>query len=466
MKSASALADSTKAKAPLGLSAKGIAGGIAVHAAIAIALVMPAAQASANVVTDWDAKGVALASPGAAGEREMAIMHLAVFDAVNSIERRYHPYLTQAVAPMTASEEAAAAGAAAAVLTTLHPQAAADVKEALRSNVAAIADEDAKSEGIKLGEAIATEVLKARENDGSNAPDDYRPKTSPGVYVPTAAVMLGSTWPKMKPFALPDAAYFRPPPPVSLQSKEWAADYNEIKDYGAKVSAKRTTQQTENARFWLMVGPPAYHQLPRQLAIARRMSVIDSARFMALYSAALTDAYIAVFDAKYHYEFWRPVTAIRNGDVDGNPDTARDATWAPFDATPMHPEYPCAHCIESGAAIAVVEAVLGSADIPEVAITSLSAAGVTHRWTNLEAFGNEIAEARICAGFHYRFSTRVGTETGRKIGVYVVAHLLQPTDLAGAKSPDSAPNQDRSIPSAPASNSNHACCSDPPTHRP
>jgi hypothetical protein len=130
------------------------------------------------------------------------------------------------------------------------------------------------------------------------------------------------------------------------------------------------------------------------------MNVADSARFMALYSVALTDAYIAVFDAKYHYEFWRPVTAIRNGDIDDNPDTAPDPAWQPIDATPMHPEYPCAHCIESGAAVAVVEALLGSADIPEVALTSPTAPGVTHRWANMEAFADEIVEARICAGFH------------------------------------------------------------------
>ncbi len=398
---------------------------------MAAVLAMTPAQASANVVTDWDAKGAALAAPGSTGEREMAIMHLAVFDAVNSIERRYRPYLAQPAAPPTTSEEAAAAGAAAAVLTALHPQAAADIKATLASGLAAIADENAKSEGVKLGETAAAKILGARANDGANAADDYRPKTSPGAYVPTAAVMIGSTWPKMTPFVLPEASYFRPPPPVSLQSKEWAADYNEIKDYGAKASAKRSPQQTETARFWLMVGPPAYHPLARQLAIARRMSVIDSARFMALYSTALTDAYIAVFDAKYHYEFWRPVTAIRNGGLDGSPDTAPDPTWAPFDATPMHPEYPCAHCIESGAAAAVVEAVFGSADIPEVAMTSSTAPGVTHRWTNMEAFANEIAEARICAGFHYRFSTRVGAEMGRKIGAYVVGNILQPIDVTG-----------------------------------
>jgi hypothetical protein len=413
--------------------------------AAAAALFAPLAQASANVVTEWDARGVGLAAPGAAGEREMAIMHLAIFDAVNSVERRYRPYLAQAVESAKASEDAATAAAAAAVLTSLHAQASAEIKAALTESLNAVADEASRSEGVKLGETAAAKILDARAHDGSNAPDDYRPKTSRGVYVPTA-VMVGSTWPKMTPFALPEASYFRPPSPVSPQSKEWAADYNEIKDYGAKASVKRSPQQTEAARFWLMVAPQAYHPLARQVAIARQMNVIDSARFMALYSAALTDSYIAVFDAKYHYEFWRPVTAIRNGDIAGNPDTVPDPTWAPLDNTPMHPEYPCAHCIESGAAITVIEAVLGSADIPEVALTSPTAPGVTHRWTNLEAFANEIAEARICAGFHYRFSTRVGTDMGRKIGVYVVAHILQPADVAGAKSVGSI--GDREIPTS------------------
>lgn len=395
---------------------------------VAAALVTPAA---ANVITDWDAIGVPLAAAlvtPAAGEREMAIMHLAMFDAVNAIERRFRPYLVEADAPPTVSEDAAAATAAATVMAALHPQAVAEIKAALATSLAAVPDGDAKSGGVNLGEAVAAKTLAARANDGSNAADSYRPKTSPGVYVPTASVMVGSAWPKVTPFAIPEASFFRPPPPISLESKEWAADYNEIKDLGGKASAKRTPQQTETAKFWLMVGPPAYHPIARQIALARGMNVADSARFIALYSAALTDAYIAVFDAKYHYEFWRPVTAIRNGEIDGNPDTAPDPAWQPLDATPMHPEYPCAHCIESGAAVGVVETVLGSADIPEVTLTSSTAPGVTHRWTNIEAFADEIAEARICAGFHYRFSTRVGADMGRKIGAYVAANILQPID--------------------------------------
>ncbi len=163
------------------------------------------------------------------------------------------------------------------------------------------------------------------------------------------------------------------------------------------------------------------------------MSVIDSARFMALFAVALTDAYIAVFDAKYRYEFWRPITAIRNGDMDDNPATELQATWQPIDNTPMHPEYPCAHCIESGAAVAVIEALLGSADIPEVSMTSSTAPGVTHRWTNLAAFTDEVANARIWAGFHYRFSTRVGTDMGRKIGEYVVQNAMRPLPMTDSR---------------------------------
>lgn len=219
---------------------------------------------------------------------------------------------------------------------------------------------------------------------------------------------------------------FRPGPPISLESKEWATDINEIKDYGAKNSRKRTDQQTETARFWLMVGPQAYHPFIRQLVTAKQMSIGDSARFMALVTIGLNDAYIAVFDAKYHYNFWRPITAIRNGDLDANPDTDREATWQPFDNTPMHPEYPCAHCILSGAVAGVVKEIFGTEDIPEIAVTSPTAPGVTHRWTNTTAFAEEVANARIWDGFHYRFSTRVGTQMGLQIGEYVAKNVMQP----------------------------------------
>jgi len=233
-------------------------------------------------------------------------------------------------------------------------------------------------------------------------------------------------WPNVKPFAMTSPTQFRPQPPVPLAGDEWAADYNEIMSVGGKNSARRTPRQTEDAHFWLITGPASYYPIVRQLVAAKAMNVLDSARFMALASAAVADSFIAVFDAKYHYDFWRPITAIRNGDIDGNPTTELEATWQPIDNTPMHPEYPCAHCIQSGAATAVIAALLGTTDIPEIALTSLTAPGVAHRWTNLKAFTEEVANARIWAGFHYRFSTRVGTDMGRQIGEYVVKNVMQP----------------------------------------
>jgi hypothetical protein len=155
------------------------------------------------------------------------------------------------------------------------------------------------------------------------------------------------------------------------------------------------------------------------------MGVVESARFMALAGIAINDALIAVLDAKYHYHFWRPVTAIRNGDLDDNPATDREATWQPIADTPMHPEYPCAHCILSGSVAGVVKAVLGTDDIPEIAVTSPTAPGVTHRWTNMTALTDEVANARIWAGFHYRFSTRVGRSMGLEIGDYVAKTVMQ-----------------------------------------
>jgi hypothetical protein len=233
-------------------------------------------------------------------------------------------------------------------------------------------------------------------------------------------------WPNVRPFALTSPAQFRPEPPISLRSDRWAADYSEIKDYGGSASIKRSAQQTEIARFWFITGAQSLHPLARQLVIAMKMSPIDSARFMALVSIAAADAYIAVMDAKYLFEFWRPITAIRNGDNDDNPATERDASWQPLGATPLHPEYPCAHCIHSAAFAAVAEAVLGTADVPELAMTSSAAPGVTRRWTNLWAYADEVAASRIWAGFHYRFSNRAGQEMGRKIGQFVARNKLQP----------------------------------------
>jgi hypothetical protein len=395
-----------------------------------------AGPVSADVVTDWNEKAIAFVSKRSMlppqAERVMASVHVAMFDAINSIERRYQPYLLQLPTPKETSRQAAAAAAAGAVLAGLHPDAAEEIKAALTEYLVAVPAGADEAEGIKLGEAVAAKVLAARANDGAAAPDAYRPKTKPGVYVPTS-ITASSMWPNVTPFAMTSPAQFRPQPPIPLKGAEWAVDYNEIKSLGGKNSIKRTAQQTEDGRFWLMTGPVSYYPIVRQLVVAKKMDLVDSARFMALASTAVADTFIAVFDAKYHYDFWRPITAIRNGDIDDNPATELDATWQPLDNTPMHPEYPCAHCISSAAIATVVEAVLGSAEIPEITMTSPAAPGVTHRWSNIRAYADEVSLARIWAGFHFRFSTRVGQDMGRKIGEHVVKTILQPAKTADTR---------------------------------
>jgi PAP2 superfamily len=391
---------------------------------------------SADAITDWNEKAVALTTkhrllPPQA-ERVIASVHVAMFDAVNSIEPRYRPYLVTTTPRKGVSKEAAAAVAAGTVLAGLLPEETEALNTAMTSYLATIPEGAGKSEGITIGRDVAARIVAERKSDGSDAPDAYRPKTRPGVYVPTP-ITASSMWPKVKPFAMTSPSQFRPLPPIALKSEEWAADYNEIKSLGGKFASKRTPRQTEDGHFWLITGPVSYYPILRQLVAAKNMDLVDNARFMALASAAVADAFIAVFDAKYHYDFWRPITAIRNGDIDENPATELDLTWQPIDNTPMHPEYPCAHCISSAAVATVIESVLETADIPEVSMTSPTAPGVIHRWTNVWAYAEEVALARIYAGFHYRFSTRVGQNMGRDIGRYVVQGFMQKTTVADTR---------------------------------
>ena len=238
-------------------------------------------SASANVITDWDEKALVAVTPMASlgnpspymAQRMMAMVHVAMFDAVNSIEQRYRPYLVQLAADPSTSKEAAAAAAAAAVLATIDAKSAGEMKAALTTYLASIPNDPAKLNGVKLGEAVAAAVLEARANDGSDAPDAYRPRTTPGVYVPTA-ITISSMWPDMKPFVIANASQFRPKPPIPLEGVDWATDYNELKDYGGQISTKRTAQQTEIARFWLVGPPVAYHPFVRQLVIAKQMDVV------------------------------------------------------------------------------------------------------------------------------------------------------------------------------------------------
>jgi hypothetical protein len=395
---------------------------------LAVASTLAIAPVRADVITDWNQKtmpiviGYSLTAPA---YRDMAMIHLAMFGCVNAIDPRYQPYKTKLEVDPTASKEAAAAVAAARVLSKLHPDAAPKIDPELNQYLAQIPDGPAKSAGIALGEKVADGVWAMRANDGADAADSYRPKTTPGRYVPTASV-VGSMWGQVTPFAMSSPSQFRPGPPVALASREWATNYNEIKEIGAKNSTKRTALQTETGRLWLYTGPATFFPLAVQLSAAKGLNVSENARLFALLGMATADAMIAIFDAKYEYEFWRPITAIRNGDQDNNPDTERDATWEPLGPTPMHPEYPCAHCIVAGSAGTVMQAVFGTGTLPEFSLTTPTAPGVTHRWTRLEDYIAEPSNARVWSGIHYRFSTEVGTSMGRKIGEYTVENYLRP----------------------------------------
>jgi hypothetical protein len=216
------------------------------------------ATTHANVITDWDEKAVTVVTPMPpyVAQRVMGMVHAAMFDAVNSIERRYRPYLVQLPAAPGTSKEAAAAAAAAAILVTIDPKTANDTKAVLARYVASIADSEPKLDGVKLGEAVAAKVLETRANDGADAPDAYRPRTTPGVYVPTP-ITAASMWPNIKPFAMANGSQFRPGPPISLEGEEWATDYNELKDYGGRTarSGRRSRPRPPGSGSWSVRKP-------------------------------------------------------------------------------------------------------------------------------------------------------------------------------------------------------------------
>jgi hypothetical protein len=396
-----------------------------------MALIVVASPASADTIADWNARAVSIGAEKqlatSRSTRVLAMTHAAMFEAVNAIERRYKPYRLDLKGDTSASRDAAAAGAAHGVLVDLFPDEKAKLDQALQASLAAV-DSDAKAKGLELGKKAAAGIIALRANDGSAAQESYRPYTQPGVYVSTA-LPVESTSGNMKPWVMDKGSQFRPDAPPALNSEVWTRDVNEIRELGSLRSQKRTQEQTEIGRFWFLTGPRTFAPLVQQVANAKKLDLVDRARLHALVAMAAADALIAVFDAKYAYNFWRPVTAIRNADLTSNAATSRDPSWAPLGATPMHPEYPCAHCIVAAAVAEVLQGAAGG-DVGELTLTSAQAPGVTRRWKRLEEYSNEVAEARIYAGFHYRFSNDVGKSMGKKIG-----ELTVKTQLLSATAP-------------------------------
>jgi hypothetical protein len=383
--------------------------------------------AQADAVSDWNAKAETIAvekrmlpPPNARG---MAIMHIAMFEAVNAVERRYSPYRLDLTAERGTSKEAAAAAAAHAVLVALHPDQEKALDAYLLASLQQIPASEAKASGIALGNKAAAEILVWRATDGANVPESYRPHTAAGVYVPTV-IPVSSTYGGVIPWSMTSGSQFRPGPPPPLTSATWAKDVEEIRNVGSRANSKRSAAQTDIGRFWFVTGPQAWNPIVRQLVAIKNFDIVDSARLFALVAIATDDAFIAVFEAKYHYNFWRPITAIRNADLSNNPATPREPAWLPLGDTPMHPEYPCAHCITSMAAAAVLQSAFGN-EIPEVSMTSATAPGVTRRWTRLQDYADEVAMARIYAGLHYRFSNAAAQDMGRKIAQLAVQTRLR-----------------------------------------
>jgi hypothetical protein len=372
-------------------------------------------NANADVITDWNIKAGEIVTESKLGTppaiRAMALVQTAVYDAVNAV-------------PPGASINAAVAAANRATLTKLMPAQQAMIDAAYQAALAQIADGAAKTAGIAAGEQAAVAVLAQRADDGAATAESYRPYTMAGTYVATATPAV-TQWPQRKPWLMASAAQFRPGPPPALTSDTWARDFNEVKSLGVKNSAKRSTEQSDIARFWEYSLPAIYHGVVRSVAQVPGRDVAQNARMFAAVAQAMDDAMISVFDAKYQYNFWRPATAIRNGDIDGNEATQREASWSSFVDAPMHPEYPSAHSILGSAVGTVLKAEIGKGAVPALTTTSPTAKGAARRWTNLDDFAREVADSRIYAGIHYRTSTDVGIAMGKQIGELTVQKFGQ-----------------------------------------
>ena len=379
-------------------------------------------------VTSWDAVGTqAFSAAGltpAEGHVIFAYVAIAVYDSVMAIEGGHEPFAIDVDAPEGASAEAAVAAAAHRILRHYLPAQAGILDPAYIASLATIPNGQAKTDGIALGEEVAALLIAQRAGDGFRAPVTYTPPSPPipGVWIPTAPTPpVGPYLGLMRTFAIDSADRFRPGGPPALSSQKWARDYNEVKEIGSSTSTTRTAEQTLAARFW--AEPPVQQARGsfRKLVLDHELDVADAARFMAMVSVTYADALIACFDAKYHYKFWRPITAIRAGDTDGNDATVGDPSWSTLlAATPNHPEYPSAHSCITPAGGLVVARFLGTPRI-ELTVPSLTGLGDRHfaRARDLEY---EVSNARIWGGIHYRSAVEDGAEIGKKTANQVLAH--------------------------------------------
>ena len=373
--------------------------------------------ARADIVTDWADTTTQIADDGPNTIRTMALAQNAVYEAVNAITVRYPRDRVDLGPTQGASVEAAVAAASRAVLLQEAPGLKEKIEAAYARALARIGAGEARTNGIGVGERAAADVLTKHGHDLDSI-EPYRPAASPGLYVPTT-IPTGWSLGMHRPWFMKSAAQFRPGPPPTLKSVQWARDYNEIKALGSATSTVRTPEQTEIAKFWATALPDVHLGLARSVATGPNREVTRNARLYAAVTAAMNETETSVFEAKYHYLFWRPITAIRNGDRDGNSATERDPDWVPLIVTPMQPEYPCAHCMLAATIATVLRAEAGGKSALNLSTTSNTAPGVTRHWTSTDAVVQEVTMARIWAGVHYRTSTEAGNRMGEQVGELV-----------------------------------------------
>ena len=398
-----------------------------------------------TVVRDWNLITLQVVTPPTRG-RSWTLVHVAMFDAVNSVERRYHPYAVTEHAPPGASSEAAAIQAAYRVLARRYPGALAVLDGHLATSLAAIPDGPGKTAGTAVGDLVGNAIYDLRINDKFNDPGPaYVPGSGPAAYQltpPNFAQPVNTGVASWIPFALARVSQFRPDGPYAIDSHQFARDYDETRTFGVAcpdpASCSRTPAQSQTALWHTEQADIQFNRIARGLTPARGLGLLEEARLFALLNLALIDSSAAVFDAKYTYNFVRPVTAIRNGDADGNPRTEGDPAWSTFIITPPHPEYPAAHGAVQGAAGLVMNKLLGKHQGFDD--TTPAVPGVTRHFDSFDDFTADGFVARIYGGMHFRTSLEVGRKLGREVGRYIVKTQLQP--LRGHRNHDDEHDDD------------------------
>lgn len=394
-------------------------------------LLISQAIGSADVIADWNAimTSTISAQTPFAQARFAAITQLAVFEAVNAITGDFKPYLGTITAPRAASAEAAAIAAAHNVLRNYFPANTASLDAARASSLAAVADGPAKSAGIAAGEAAAAAMIATRANDGSQTPEFYLPPSSaPGVWQPTPSCPAGGGvflhWRNLIPFGIRNARKFRLDPPPALTSTSYTRAYIEVRTVGGVNSTERPQDRADVAKVYAaLTAVDVFNLVARNLSIDKSLS--ENARAFALLNMAISDAAVATFDTKYHYNFWRPETAIRGGSTDDNPKTDSDMGYVPFIVTPCFPSYPSAHATLSSAGREIIERLYGAGPY-SITVSTPAVPGVTLQYTKLKQLATDIDDARVYGGIHFRFDQEGGVEQGRRVGESVYKNNLRP----------------------------------------